>query len=357
MTLRQPADERIHPHRVVMDDQPPVDMGGDVVPGRHHPTVFGLARVPGRRHVGVRPADDDQRRCFRRAGRRSPPLSVVPCDVPEQGAVFADRRVEDERQEGGDQSVRCRRHQVGGAVVLQQVSDVVVACSEVLGDVHGPPPRGQRSGSADRKCQDLSGLFQRQQTSSTVFPAAARLSIARNAAAPSARSYSTAGGGRSPFATSPSSRAAVPANNPGSARRISVSPNPTTLALRSSNRFAGALGIRPEAKPTVSSRPSDARQRRLRSKTSPPTGSTMTSAPPLARTAATQSSDPKTAPAPAAVATARRSGEPATAVTVAPSAVATCTNALPRPPPAPCTRTRSPARSPTLRVNAITAVK
>src|SRR5664280_769460 len=117
MTLRQPADERIHPHRVVMDDQPPVDMGGDVV--------------------------------------------------------------------------------------LQQVSDVVVACSEVLGDVHGPPPRGQRSGSADRKCQDLSGLFQHQPTSSTVFPAAARFSIARNAAAPSARSYSTAGGGRSPFATSP----------------------------------------------------------------------------------------------------------------------------------------------------------
>jgi len=51
--------------------------------------------------------------------------------------VFADRRVEDERQEGGDQSVRCRRHQVGGAVVVQQVSDVVVAGSEMLGDVHG----------------------------------------------------------------------------------------------------------------------------------------------------------------------------------------------------------------------------
>src|ERR1019366_5693905 len=54
---------------------------------------------------------------------------------------------------------------------------------------------------------------------------------------------------------------------------------PTTEMFRSSRRFAATVGMRPSVKPTTTSRPPGARQRRLSSNPSPPTGSTMTSAP------------------------------------------------------------------------------
>src|SRR5580704_12860523 len=75
------------PPGVVVHDEPPVHVGGDVVPGGDHPAVLGLGRVPGRGHVGVGAADDGQRL----AESRLTPLVVVAGHVPVQGAVGAGR--------------------------------------------------------------------------------------------------------------------------------------------------------------------------------------------------------------------------------------------------------------------------
>ncbi len=56
--------------------------------------------------------------------------------------------------------------------------------------------------------------------------------------------------------------------------------NPVTTTPFSRTRLSGILGISPEAKPTVTKRPPQARARNDASAAGPPTGSMTTSAPP-----------------------------------------------------------------------------
>ena len=127
----EPPDEFLDPRRIVVDDEPPVDVGGDVVPGRDDPAVLALARVPARGHVGVRAADDHQRSpsgrrhwsLFRATWPRSAPCSPASGSWT-NGSIVA-----------SSPSAR-RGDEVGGAVVVQQVADGLVVHAEVRGHVH-----------------------------------------------------------------------------------------------------------------------------------------------------------------------------------------------------------------------------
>ena len=136
-----PFDEGAHipldPVAVVVDDELAVDMRRDVVPGRDDPAVLALRGVPGRRDVRLRPADDDHRL----ADRRRLPLPVVPGDVAHQPAVIARvgrgaRRLVDQWQERRQQAVLGRGDQVGGIEMGEELADVGVGRSEVIGHVH-----------------------------------------------------------------------------------------------------------------------------------------------------------------------------------------------------------------------------
>src|SRR4029077_8978542 len=120
---------------------PAVHVGGEVVPGGDDPAVFGLGRVPGRGHIGVRAADDGQRLAVGWLA----PLVVVPGHVPVQcsplgsplGTALAGRRLVGERQHGGQQAVVGQRDQVGRAVLGQQLLDRRRWGGKVGGYVHG----------------------------------------------------------------------------------------------------------------------------------------------------------------------------------------------------------------------------
>ena len=92
---RQPADQVLGPHRVVVHDELPVDVRGHVVPGRHDPPVLNLGRVKPRGDVRVPRSAHDRERL---AGHRQPPLVVVPRHMPMQRPVLARRRHPHERQ-------------------------------------------------------------------------------------------------------------------------------------------------------------------------------------------------------------------------------------------------------------------
>ena len=81
-----PVAQRAHvgldPGRVVVDDQPAVDVRGDVVPRRDDAAVLALRRVPGRRDVGVGTAHDRHRV----ADRGHLPLAVVARDMAVEDA-------------------------------------------------------------------------------------------------------------------------------------------------------------------------------------------------------------------------------------------------------------------------------
>jgi len=134
---RQPPDEGLEPADVVVDHEPAVDVGGDVVPGGDDPAVLAFCGIPRGRDVGIRAAHDDQRL----AEGGCPPVLVVPGDVADQRAVFADvrpapGRVVQERQHGGQQPVLRRGDEVGGALLAEELQDGRVVGLEVSRDVH-----------------------------------------------------------------------------------------------------------------------------------------------------------------------------------------------------------------------------
>jgi hypothetical protein len=131
----EPADEVFLPRRVVVDGERPVDVRGHVIPGRHYPAVLGLGRVPGRANVGVGPADDRQRL----AVGGEPPLVVVPRDMSLQCPEVSGSGYIQERQHGRNQPVVRHRHQVGRAVIQQQVGDRRLVRREVGWYVHDTP--------------------------------------------------------------------------------------------------------------------------------------------------------------------------------------------------------------------------
>src|SRR5262249_53018897 len=85
VAVGQAAYLRLDPGRIVVDDELSVHVRGDVVPGRHHPVVLGLGRVPRRRHVRLGPPDDHQGLALYRLA----PLSVVAGQMPDEDALVA----------------------------------------------------------------------------------------------------------------------------------------------------------------------------------------------------------------------------------------------------------------------------
>ena len=129
VVIGEAADQVVQPRDVVVDRHRAVDVGYHVIPGRHHPPMLGLGRIPTRRDVGVRPADDHQRL----AAVGVAPVLVVACEMALQGGAFT---VVDERQHRGLEPVRPRSHEVRRLVAGQQLVDGVVVWCEVSGDVH-----------------------------------------------------------------------------------------------------------------------------------------------------------------------------------------------------------------------------
>jgi shikimate dehydrogenase len=126
------AHQILGPAGVVVHYETAVHVRGHVVPRRHDPAVLGLGRVPGRRDVRIRPADDRHRLPL----CRKLPLRVVPRQVAVQRAMIADPRHIHERQHRRHQPVRRHRHQICRAVVTQQLADRRLIGREMGWNVH-----------------------------------------------------------------------------------------------------------------------------------------------------------------------------------------------------------------------------
>ncbi len=126
------TNQIVEPLGVVVDGHRAVDVGHDVVPGRHHPAVFGLGGVPARRDVGVGGAADDDQRL---PAVGVPPMVVVAREMTLQDGAFA---VVEERQHRGFETVRPPRgDQIGRLVPRQQFVNRGVVGGEAGGHVHG----------------------------------------------------------------------------------------------------------------------------------------------------------------------------------------------------------------------------
>jgi hypothetical protein len=64
---------------------------------------------------------------------------VVPRDVPVQGPALADPGQVEQRQHGRHEAVIRLRHQVGGAVIGQQLAEQLLVRREMSGNVHLDP--------------------------------------------------------------------------------------------------------------------------------------------------------------------------------------------------------------------------
>jgi shikimate dehydrogenase len=134
---RQPPDQVLGPHRVVVHDELPVDVRGQVVPGRHHPTVLNLGRVPARGDVRIpRPAYDRERL----AGDGELPLVVVPRHMPVQRPMLTRRRHPHERQPGRHQPFRRDRDKVRRPVIHEQLLNQSLIGRKMGRNVHVAPP-------------------------------------------------------------------------------------------------------------------------------------------------------------------------------------------------------------------------
>ncbi|KGD50897.1 negative transcriptional regulator domain protein [Burkholderia pseudomallei] len=132
---REAGDHAAHERRFVAHGDAPVRMDDDVVPGRHLPVQFVLARIPVRRDVGVARAEHGEDFV---AVRHLLPDRIRARDVRAQHAERAFARRELERDVVRVESAVAVRDQDAERVLRdQRVQRVGAVLFEMSGDVHG----------------------------------------------------------------------------------------------------------------------------------------------------------------------------------------------------------------------------